>query len=41
VFGTVERVEELPTEGFKMILFSLPINPAEVSTVGILRASAK
>ncbi len=39
VFGTVEKVEELPTEGFKQILFSLPINPAEVSSVGILKAT--
>ncbi len=36
VFGLVEKVEELPEEGFKKILFGLPINPSEVSSVGII-----
>jgi cell shape-determining protein MreC len=36
VFGVVEKVQDLPIEGFKKVLFSLPINPAEVSSVGIV-----
>lgn len=36
VFGIVEKVEDLPIEGFKKVLFSLPINPAEVDSVGVV-----
>ncbi len=36
VFGIVEKVEELTNEGFKKILFGLPINPSEVTSVGVI-----
>lgn len=36
VFGIVEKVEELKTEGFKKIYFNLPINPYEIGSVGVI-----
>jgi rod shape-determining protein MreC len=36
VFGIVEKVQDLPIEGFKKVLFNLPINPAEVGSVGVV-----
>lgn len=35
IFGLVQNIEEKPTEGFKRILFSLPINPNQIDAVGI------
>jgi len=35
VFGIVEKVETLEEEGFKKVLFGLPINPSLVSNVGV------
>ena len=39
VFGVVLKVEELSEEGFKKISFELPVNPDEISSVGIVTHS--
>jgi cell shape-determining protein MreC len=36
IFGLVQKIEEKPAEGFKRLLFALPINPNQVGNVGIV-----
>ncbi len=33
VFGIVQSIEDRPTEGFKRLLFTLPVNPNHISSV--------
>lgn len=36
VFATVEKIEEKQSEGFKRVLFTLPINAGQIGAVGII-----
>ncbi len=36
IFGLVQNITEKKDEGFKKILFSLPINPNQIDSVGII-----
>ena len=36
IYGLVQSIEEKPDEGFKRILFALPINPNQIDSVSII-----
>ena len=36
IFGLVQRIEEKKDEGFRRILFAMPVNPNQIDAVGIV-----